>query len=110
MFFGTDKGLISYRSDATTASTKYSDVYAFPNPVRPEYEGLITITGLKYKSTVRITDISGNSVFEGVSEGGQITWNGRNRSEERVATGVYLVYAETSSGVDGVVTKIMVVR
>ncbi|WP_243348737.1 two-component regulator propeller domain-containing protein [Parabacteroides sp. FAFU027] len=110
VFFGTDKGLISYRSDATTASTKYSDVYAFPNPVKPEYEGLITITGLKYKSTVRITDINGNSVFEGISEGGQITWNGRNRSGERVATGVYLVYAETSSGIDGVVTKIMVVH
>ncbi|MDP4269393.1 MAG: two-component regulator propeller domain-containing protein [Bacteroidota bacterium] len=110
VFIGTDNGLISYRSDATTASTKYSDVYAFPNPVKPEYEGLITITGLKYKSTVRITDINGNSVFEGISEGGQITWNGRNRSGERVATGVYLVYAETSSGIDGVVTKIMVVR
>lgn len=110
VFIGTDKGLISYRSDATTASPKYSDVYAFPNPVRAEYEGLITITGLKYKSTVRITDISGNSIFEGISAGGQITWNGRNRSGEKVASGVYLVYAGTSSGLEGVVTKIMIVR
>lgn len=110
MFIGTDKGLVSYRSDAIDGKKTYSDVYAFPNPVRPEYEGVITITGLKYKSTVRITDISGNSLFEGISEGGQITWNGRNRSGERVATGVYLVYAATSDGLDGIVTKILVVK
>ncbi len=110
VFIGTDKGLVSYRSDAIDGKKTYSDVYAFPNPVRPEYEGVITITGLKYKSTVRITDISGNSLFEGISEGGQITWNGRNRSGERVATGVYLVYAATSDGLDGIVTKILVVK
>ncbi len=110
VFIGTDKGLVSYRSDAINGKKSYSDVYAFPNPVRPEYEGLITITGLKYNSTVRITDINGNSMFEGVSEGGQITWNGRNRSGERVATGVYLVYAATSDGLDGIVTKILVVK
>ncbi len=110
VFFGTDKGITAYRSEAIEGKKSFSDVYAFPNPVRPEYNGLITITGLKYESTVRITDIAGNSIFEGTSKGGQITWNGRNRSGARVSTGVYLVYAATSDGLEGVVTKILMVK
>jgi hypothetical protein len=110
VFMGTDKGLVSYRSDAIEGKKTYSDVHAFPNPVRPEYEGLITITGLKAASTVRITDLVGNSLFEGTSEGGQITWNRKNRSGERVSTGVYLVYAALSDALEGVVTKILVVK
>jgi len=110
VFFGTDKGITAYRSEAIEGKKSFSDVYAFPNPVRPEYNGLITITGLKYESTVRITDISGNSIFEGTSKGGQITWNGRNRSGEKVATGVYLVYAATSDGLEGIVSKILIVK
>jgi hypothetical protein len=110
VFIGTDKGLVSYRSDAIEGKSTYSDVYAFPNPVRPDYEGLITITGLLANSTVRITDINGNSIFEGISEGGQITWNGRNRLGNRLSSGVYLVYAATSDGLDGIVSKILILK
>lgn len=110
VFIGTDKGLISFRGDATEGKKNYDDVRVFPNPVRPNYEGLISITGLRYQSTVRITDTVGNSIYEGKSEGGQFTWNGRNRQGEKVATGVYLVYAAISDATEGVVTKILVVK
>ncbi len=110
VFIGTDKGLVSYRSDAIEGKSTYSDVYTFPNPVRPDYEGQITITGLLANSTVRITDINGNSIFEGISEGGQITWNGRNRAGNHLSSGVYLVYAATSDGLDGIVSKILILK
>ncbi|MDD2797820.1 MAG: two-component regulator propeller domain-containing protein [Bacteroidales bacterium] len=110
VFIGTDKGLVSYRSDAIEGKKSYSNVYAFPNPVQPNYEGLITITGLIANSTVRITDITGNSIFEGQSEGGQISWNGRNRKGEHLASGVYLVYSAISEALDGVVTKILIIK
>lgn len=110
VFMGTDKGLISYRSDAIEGKKSYSNVYAFPNPIKPDYEGLITITGLMAKSTVRITDLNGNSIFEGTSEGGQISWNGRNRQGNRLASGVYLVYAALSDATDGIVTKILILK
>ncbi|MDR0348251.1 MAG: hypothetical protein LBH90_02005, partial [Tannerella sp.] len=79
VFIGTDKGLISYQSEATTGSPGYSDVYAYPNPVRPDYDGQVVITGLMMDSNVKITDLSGNIIYQGKSSGGQMVWNCRNR-------------------------------
>lgn len=110
VFFGTDQGIISYIGDATEGSESYSDVYAFPNPVRPEYNGRVTITGLMENSNVKITDVNGNLIYQGRSAGGQLTWDCRNRSGKRVATGVYLVLAATPESKESVVTKIMIVK
>ena len=110
VFIGTDKGLVSYRNDALINQKSFTEVYASPNPVRPEYEGSITISGLKTETAVKITDTKGNIVFEGTSTESQITWNGRNTVGDRVATGIYLVYASTSDTLESLVTKIMVVK
>lgn len=113
-YIGTDSGLAAYRSDAIQASDDYSEVYAFPNPVRPDYEGWISVTGLMDNSLVKITDTAGNLFFEGYSNGGQISWDGRDRNGKRVKTGVYLVFASSGGGSagkqSGVVTKILVVN
>ena len=37
VFIGTDVGLVEYSSATAPASADYSNVYAYPNPVRPEY-------------------------------------------------------------------------
>lgn len=110
VFFGTEKGLVSYRSDATEPKEDFSNVYAFPNPVRPDYTGVITITGLQERSLVKITDTTGNLIYQNYSEGGQMVWNGLNRNGDRVKTGVYLVFASSSNGKEGVVTKILIVN
>ena len=110
VFIGTDKGLISYQGDATEPSPSYSDVYAYPNPVRPEIDDRVIITGLMSNSNVKITDISGNLIYQGMSAGGQFVWNCRNRSGNRVATGVYLVLSSTPEARESVVTKIAVVH
>ena len=111
-YVGTTNGLAAYRSDAVQASEDYSSVYAFPNPVRPDYEGWISVTGLMDNSLVKITDVAGNLFFEGYSNGGQISWDGRDRKGNRVKTGVYLVFASstTTGKQSGVVTKILVVN
>ena len=110
LFVVTDAGVASYRSDVSNASDDYSNVYAFPNPVRPDYSGWITISGLMENSLVKITDVAGNLFYETYSNGGTVTWDGRTRDGARVKTGVYLVYASQSGGSSGVVTKIMVVN
>ncbi|MDR2120172.1 MAG: hypothetical protein LBP64_04770 [Tannerella sp.] len=110
VFIGTDKGLISYRSDATEASKSYSNVYAYPNPVRPEFDGQVVVTGLMGDSDVKITDLNGSLIYRGKSAGGQFVWNCRTHSGRRVATGIYLVLATTASGQESVVSKIAVVR
>lgn len=110
LFVATDLGLASYRSDVSSPAEDYSEVYAFPNPVRPDYSGWITISGLMENSLVKITDVSGNLFYEGYSNGGTLSWDGRNLDGARVKTGVYLVYASQSGGSSGVVTKIMIVN
>jgi hypothetical protein len=110
VFFGTDKGLISYQGEATAASEHYSDVYAYPNPVRLAVDDQVIITGLVADSNVKITDVSGNLIYQGRSAGGQLAWNCRNRSGHRVATGIYLVLASAPGGGESAVAKIAVVQ
>jgi hypothetical protein len=110
VFFGTGQGIISYRATATEGSEDYHQVYAFPNPVRPDYDGPITITGLVAGSYVKITDISGNLVYETRSEGGQAVWNGKNKYGDRVQTGVYLVFSSNDDGSKTDITKILFIN
>jgi len=94
VFFGTDNGIISFRSTATGGSeVQDKKLTIFPNPVRPNYNGPIAIKGLIDNANVKITDTYGNLVFETNALGGQAIWNGLNLNGERVATGVYLVFA-----------------
>lgn len=110
VFFGTDNGIISYLSDASEGREDYSEVYAYPNPVRPEFHDQVTITGLMENSNVKITDVGGNIIYQAKSNGGQLTWNCHNRSGNRVASGVYLVLSSTPEAKESVVTKIMVIK
>lgn len=110
VFIGTDKGLVSYQSESTKASADYSDVYAYPNPVRPDFDNQVVITGLMADSHVKITDLSGNLIYQGKSAGGQMVWDCRNRSGNRVATGIYLVLSSTPKAKESVVTKIAVIK
>lgn len=112
VYIGTRYGVVEYSSDASPAAEDYSEVYAYPNPVKPGYGGWITVTGLMDDSLVKIADAAGNVFFQGRSEGGMITWDGCNSAGERVKTGVYYVFASQGGegGSSGAVTKIMVVN
>ena len=110
VFIGTEKGLISYVNLAVPPNPDYSKVYAYPNPVKPDFTGDVVVTGLMRDSNVKITDLSGNIMFQGASLGGQFAWNCKDRFGERVKTGVYLVFAATADGTQGVVSKIVVIK
>ena len=112
VFIGTLNGLCSYQSDATTASESMNkdDVYAYPNPVRPDYTGSINIVGLSYDADVKIVTVNGTLVAEGRSLGGSFSWDGYDLDGKRVASGVYFVQTATSTGDKGTVCKIAIVR
>lgn len=113
VYVGTDKGVVKYSSDSSPAAEDYEDVYAYPNPVRPDYTGWITIRGLMENSLVKITDTAGHLVHQGISEGGTYVWDGCNNSNQRVRSGVYFVFASqnaSGSASGKPVTKIMVVN
>ncbi len=112
VFIGTDKGMASYMSDATRAEKKLDEnnVYAYPNPVKADYSGVISIVGLTAGCNVKIVDSAGFLMNEGTSQGGKYNWNGRNRRGEKVASGVYYVLTYDSNGDEGVATKILITR
>lgn len=112
VYFATDKGLCSYLSDATEPATSMTkdNVYAYPNPVSPDYTGPITVVGLTYDAEVKITTANGTLVAEGRSTGGTFTWDGCDSEGRRVASGVYMVHTSTSSGDKGTVCKIAIVN
>ncbi len=98
IFFATDRGLIAYTGDATNFDNKMEKLYAYPNPVPKDYEGLISIQGLAYQSEVRITDIAGRFLFAGSSEGGRCVWDGKDNLGNRPAPGVYIISAGDAQG------------
>jgi len=110
VFFGTDLGIISYKSTATDGGPVNSDVIAYPNPEREGYEGTIAIKGLVHNASVRITDVSGTLIYATTAEGGQAIWNGRSLNGDRAHTGVYLVFATNDDGKESIVTKILVIK
>lgn len=110
VFISTDKGLISYKGEATEGAPAFVDVYAYPNPVPPGYQGKIAVKGLVADSDVRITDISGNVVYTAKSIGGQVTWEGNNLNGERVSTGIYLVFMTAPDGASKQVSKILFLK
>lgn len=110
VFIATDAGLISYKGTATQANETFTAVYAYPNPVQPGYDGYIAIKGLVRDANVKITDIYGNIVYNSISTGGQLVWNGKNFDGKRVATGVYLVFSTNIDGEETIVTKILFIN
>ena len=114
LFISTPEGLFSYQTESTQPvkeATKET-IYAFPNPVRPEYSGDVMISGLEENSNVWITDSSGDLVFKGRTIGGSIVWNCKNFSGKDVTGGVYIVLVsnENSDEPNSVATKILIVR
>jgi len=108
VFFATAQGLCSYRSNATASNNNFDNVLVFPNPVRRGYSGEIAISGLSDESIVKITDISGNLVFETTSFGGTATWDGLDFNGNRVSTGVYLFLCTSSDFETGIAKKVLI--
>ena len=82
VYFLSDDGLCSYMSNAIEPAEEMTkdNVWAYPNPVTPDYTGLITITGLSYDADVKITASNGALIAEGRSNGGMFTWDGCDKN------------------------------
>ena len=110
VFFGTDRGIISYKSTATPGGPTNSGVVVYPNPVREGYAGTIAIKGLVKNANVKITDVSGTLIFATRAEGGQAVWDGKGFNGSKAHTGVYLVFATDDQGEETIVTKILIIN
>ena len=110
VFFATRKGMVSFQHFATAPSSSLDNVYVYPNPVRPEYTGEVNISGLTSKAVIKITDVSGNLVYETTSSGGTVQWSTANFSGQKVKSGVYMVFVTSADGSEKTVKKLMIIR
>jgi len=111
VYITTPEGLYEYFSDSSPAMSDYSNIYAYPNPVRPEYTGNVTITGLMDNSLIKIADAGGNVIKQLKSTGGMTTWDCCDQNGDRVPTGIYFVIAsQANGGSEAVVSKIAIIR
>ncbi len=110
VFIGTSLGMASYFGDATTPSEDISNIKAFPNPIRPDYFGTISVTGLVENTFIKITDINGTLVKEGDALGGKFVWDGKDYNGKRVKTGVYLVFSSDNKSKNKAVAKLVFIN
>ena len=92
VYIYTDNGFAEYITDGDAAALDFNGVYAFPNPVEPDFTGYVKIAGLMENTFVTITDRDGNVVAQMGPVHGSALWDASDANGERVATGVYNVY------------------
>ncbi len=126
VYIATSKGLMSFRSGGSSPFETLENAYAYPNPVRPNFnivDQKVKIKDISENVNIKITDIEGNLVAEAQSrtnqrhsgynleiDGGTAYWNGKNMANNVVASGVYLVMLSDLDSYETKVLKIMVVR
>ena len=120
VFIATDKGLISYQSDASENVDNFgrstgdqcddSKIEVFPNPVKKGYDGTIAVRGLASNSEVKFVTASGKLVYKTTAQGGTATWNGKTYDGEQAHPGIYLVLSSTEDGKANCVSKIAILN
>lgn len=112
VYIATTKGLCSYHGDATDPATSMSsgNLKVYPNPVRPEYQGKVHITGLMANSDVKIVSAAGKLVAEGTSIGGEFSWDCCMQNGKRVGSGIYYALCTDEEGKKDAVAKILIIK
>lgn len=126
VYIATSTGLVSFNSGGSSTFEDLQSAYAYPNPVRPNFdivEQKVKIKDISENVNIKITDIEGNLVAEAQSrtnlryqgynleiDGGTAFWNGKNLANNIVASGVYLVMLSDLDTFETKVIKLMVIR
>jgi hypothetical protein len=110
VFMATEKGMVSYRGKATEGNATHQNVKVFPNPVHPDFQGYVGISGLVDGANVKITDVSGRLFYETKAQGGTATWNIQDYTGKRAKTGIYLIFSTNADGSENLVSKVAVVE
>ena len=98
IMMSTDRGIAELYLSTASGNDAKSSVIAYPNPVRPDYFGYVTITGVEDNALVKIVDSGGNLIKEvGFAAGGEIHWDATNLNSKRVPTGVYYILVSGTS-------------
>lgn len=108
VYFLTDQGMVSYQSEITPGADSFDEIYCYPNPVRKDFNRLLTICNLCEGSTVTITDAMRQPLFKTKTLSGTLTWRPENMRGQRLKPGVYYIFQTSADGKDGGSCKFMV--
>ena len=108
VWVATDIGVVTYRGAATVTEGAPKCTAASPNPVRPDFQGAVGISGLANNAIVKITDVAGHLVYATTAAGGTVTWNLTLPDGQRVRSGTYLVLSTDADGSNSCVSKLAV--
>ena len=98
----------SFRTKSMGLFDNLSELKIFPNPVRPDFSGYLSIEGLTDFSRIKITTAAGRVVYSAEVRGGKATWNILEGLGGRPGPGVYLVYVVDSVGQERIAGKFVV--
>ena len=108
VFFNTKNQMVSYRGTATDGAQHQQNIQIYPNPIPPNFNGLIAFKGLIENAIVKITDLTGKLLYQTKALGGQAVWNARTYEGRQAATGIYLVFVRDIDGNEKGVGKIVI--
>ena len=110
VYFATDLGIISYKGTATKGYEENTNVIVYPNPVRPEHNGIVGIKGLVANALVKITTTNGTFVTHMKAEGGQAVWDCTDINGNKVEPGIYLIFVSDETGKETYATKVLIMK
>lgn len=112
MYIATDQGLCSYDTGVTEAqpSLNKNDIRVYPNPIRPDYTGVLTVSGLTQGAEVKVLTSGAQLVARGTATGGSWQWDlTQQTSGQRVAPGVYYIMVATADGKKTASSKVVII-
>lgn len=112
MIISTAKGLCEVFLNGTSAEENPSP-RAYPNPVRPEYLGLVHIDQLPMEAAVKVLDSAGRLIKQlDMADTGETTWDLTDMNFKRVPGGIYYILGTNGPNSDSYnkMTKILVVE
>lgn len=111
LFVYTQNGIVSYRTNSTEGvDIQENSVLVFPNPVHPQFNGLVGISGLVANAFVKITDVSGRLVYQTRANGGTASWDLTSQNGTRAESGIYFIFSGNEFGKESLVTKLAVIK
>lgn len=112
VFFSTDRGLISYASDAIAPVSEAGELVVFPNPIRIDgvQNPSVFVEGLVPATDIRIVTPAGHLVRRMQARGGRTRWDLQDEEGNRVRSGVYLIIAVGQNDEGTSVGKVVVIN
>ena len=93
----TSSGVVEYIENGEEQAA-LGELEAYPNPVLPDFTGLVAINGVAQGCQVKICNMQGAVVKEFTHDSNVATWDCCDADGERVETGVYPVYISAADG------------